>query len=48
MFRERLRNFFEWMFSNLANGLGRRRGQRFRKRRTWQRGLPRNGIQSAV
>jgi hypothetical protein len=32
-FRELCRNFFEWMFSNIADGLGRRSGQRFRKRR---------------
>jgi hypothetical protein len=32
-FRELCRNFFEWMFSNIADRLGRRSGQRFRKRR---------------
>jgi hypothetical protein len=49
MFRELFRNFFELMFSNIANGLGKKRSTVPQEPRLTKKiGLPRNGIQSTV
>ena len=47
MFRELLRNFFQLMFSNVANGLGKEEVNGS-ARAAPEIGLPRNGIQSTV